>query len=296
MLLLAIGVVASAASGVPFPLMGIIFGELLDDLNSATCAQDASDTPASAFQGQVNDKIVTIVYVGIGAFCLIYIYTVCFSLFSRRLEARLRDTYLAALLRQDAAFFDTRQAGELTTRLNADVQAVQSGTSEKVGICIACTSFFLTSYIVAFVKVWKLAAMLLSLIPAFLLSAGIGSHFTQRFTTRMSTAIEGASSIASESLSHIAVVQAFGAGPRLEKKFAEKMAVAEKSGIKKAFVAAIQAGMLYFIAYSANGLAFWQGSKIIVESLSSPDSTTSIGEIYTVILLLVDGKSRYLSV
>jgi ABC-type multidrug transport system fused ATPase/permease subunit len=272
--------------------MGIIFGQLVDDLNTATCAQtDAANADPDAVQREVNDKVLMLVYMGIASFALIYLYTVCFSIFSRRLETRMRDTYLAALLRQDAEFFDSRQAGEITTRLNADVQAVQSGTSEKVGICIACVSFFLTAYIVSFIKVWKLAAMLLSLIPAFLLSAAICSRFTQKYATQMSESIEGASSIASESLSHIAVVQAFGAGPRLEKKFAEKMAAAEKFGIKKAFVAAVQAGLLYFIAYSANGLAFWQGSRMIVESIRSDDGDgTSMGEIYTVIFLLVDGK------
>ncbi|KAK0386953.1 hypothetical protein NLU13_5266 [Sarocladium strictum] len=288
-LLLAAGTICSAASGVPTPLMGIIFGQLVDDLNTATCAQeDASIADPDAVQRNVNKKVLILVYMGIATFCLIYLYTVSFSLFSRRLETRLRDTYLAALLRQDAEFFDSRQAGEMTTRLNADVQAVQSGTSEKVGICIACTSFFLTAYIVSFIKVWKLAAMLLSLIPAFLLSAAVCSAYTQKYAAKVSEAIEGASSIASESLSHIAVVQAFGAGPRLETKFAEKMASAERFGIKKAFAGAVQAGLLYFIAYSANGLAFWQGSRMIVESLRNDGSGTSMGEIYTVIFLLVD--------
>lgn len=288
--LLVTGAITAAASGTPFPLMGIIFGELLDDLNEATCAQSDSVTDADAVQDDVNAKVVQLVYIGVASFALIYIYTVCFSLFSRRLETRLRDTYLAALLRQDAAFFDSRQAGELSSRLNADVQAVQSGTSEKVGICIACTSFFLTAYIVAFIKVWRLAAMLLSLIPAFLLMAGVGSSLTSRFATAMGDAIASASSIAQESLSHIAVVQAFGAGPRLEQKFADKMLEAEKQGIKKSFTAAVQAGLLYFIAYSANGLAFWQGSKMIVDSLAGKGDV-SVGEIYTVIFLLVDGKS-----
>lgn len=282
------GVVAAVAAGVPAPLMGIIFGQLVDDLNTATCAQDGpTDRDPDTVQDAVNKKVVMLVYVAVIAFALIYVHTVSFSLFSRRLETRMRDAYLAALLRQDAEFFDSRQAGELTTRLNADVQAIQSGTSEKVGVCITCISFFFTAYIVSFIKVWKLAAMLLSLIPTFLLSASVSSHFTQKYTTSMSGAIEGASSIASESLSHISVVQAFGAGPRLEKKFAEKMALAEKFGIKKAFVAAVQAGWLYFVAYSANGLAFWQGSQMIVSSTQS-GSGTSMGEIYTVIFLLVD--------
>lgn len=268
--------------------MGIIFGQLLDDLNEATCDVDVRPGDAAEIQDAVNEKVLILVYIGIAAFFLIYIYVVSWAIFSRRLETRLRDRYFRTILRQDASFFDTRQAGELSSRLNADIQAVQSGTSEKAGVCIACLSFFLTAYIVSFTRNWKLACMLISLIPAFLLMAAVGSAFTQKFTMAMSDAIASASSIAQETLSHIAVVQAFGAGKRLEGKFASRAMEAQRQGIKKAFAAAVQAGTLYFIAFSANALAYWQGSREIAASLDN-DGGTSVGEIYTVIFLLVDG-------
>ncbi|KFH48303.1 Leptomycin B resistance protein-like protein [Hapsidospora chrysogenum ATCC 11550] len=286
-ILLLIGTLSAAASGVPFPLMGIIFGQLLDDLNEAACEVDARPGDAADIQDAVNQKVLILVYIGIAAFFLIYIYVVSWAIFSRRLETRLRDRYFRTLLRQDASFFDTRQAGELSSRLNADIQAVQSGTSEKVGVCIACLSFFLTAYIVSFTRNWKLACMLISLIPAFLLMAAVGSALTQKFTMAMSDAIASASSIAQETLSHIAVVQAFSAGKRLEDKFASRAMEAQRQGIKKAFAAAVQAGTLYFIAFSANALAYWQGSREIAASLDN-DGGTSVGEIYTVIFLLVD--------
>ncbi|KAL7823557.1 P-loop containing nucleoside triphosphate hydrolase protein [Trichoderma gracile] len=286
--LLVVGAISAAAAGVPFPLMGILFGELVDDLNTASCdSQVTTAADAARIQSSVDSKVLELTYIGIASFALIYIYIVCWSIFSRRLEARIRDRYFQALLRQDATFYDQRQAGELSSRLNADVQAVQSGTSEKVGICIACTSFFLTAYIVAFIKNWRLAAMLLSLIPAFFLMAGLGSKFAGKYTTAMSDAIGSASSIAQETLSNIAVVQAFGAGARLEAKFSSQMMTAQKKGIKKAFAAALQAGTLYFIAYAANALSFWQGSHQIVKTIADP-SGVSVGQIYTVIFLLVD--------
>lgn len=287
--LLVIGAISAAAAGVPFPLMGILFGQLVDDLNTASCdAKDTTAADAARIQDSVDSKVLELTYIGIASFALIYIYIVCWSIFSRRLEARIRDRYFQALLRQDATFYDQRQAGELSSRLNADVQAVQSGTSEKVGICIACTSFFLTAYIVAFIKNWRLAAMLLSLIPAFFLMAGLGSKFSGKYTTAVSDAIGSASSIAQETLSNIAVVQAFGAGARLEAKFSSHMMTAQRKGIKKAFAAAVQAGTLYFIAYAANALSFWQGSHQIVRTIADP-SGVSVGQIYTVIFLLVDG-------
>lgn len=285
--LLIFGTLCACGAGVPFPLMGILFGQVLDNLNQATCDLQTSKS-TSEIQSDVNRKVLILVYISIANFIVIYMYIVSWSIFSRRLEARIRDRYLQTLLHQDAVFYDRRQAGELTSRMNNDIQVIQAGTSEKVGICIACSSFFLSSYAVAFSRDYKLAAMLFFLIPAFLLMAAVASIFTRKYTSRMLGAIAAASSIAQEALSNIAVVQAFGAGPRLEAKFASTMMNAQKEGIKKACTVAIQAGALTFIAYAANGFAFWQGSRRIADSVEAGGDGVSVGRTYTVIFLIID--------
>ncbi|KAJ4507188.1 hypothetical protein HRR83_005914 [Exophiala dermatitidis] len=285
--LMLVGSICAAASGVPFPLMAILFGELVNDLNGAACVVDEAGD-ASSYQSAVDDKVIQLVYIAAIALVLIFVYVVCWSFLSQRLAHRLREQYFASLLRQDQAFIDQHQAGEVSSRLNGDIQAVQSGTCEKVGIFIASISFFIASYVVAFIKQAKLAGMLISLVPAFLLVAVIGGGFFQKFASRLSDGVTSASGIASEALSHIAVVKAFGAGPRLEKKFSEYLSVSRDNAIKKGIVAAIQAGMLYFIAYSANALAFWQGSHMVADLLSGKSGGSTVGEIYTVVFILVD--------
>ncbi|KAJ3958572.1 hypothetical protein N0V92_004845 [Colletotrichum tropicale] len=284
--LFVVGGITAAAAGVPFPLMGILFGQLIDDMNGATCTSGIGD--ADVYMDAVDDKVLQLVYISIGAFVLIYSYTTAWSMLSQRLAQRLREKYFQSLLRQEAGFFENRQAGEVSSRLNSDIQTIQTGTSEKVGIFIATISFFITAYVIGFIKYAKLAGMLVSLIPAFLLMSIICGGLVQRWTGTMSDGIAKASSIASEALSHVAVVQAFGAGPRLEAKFSSHMLVAQKEGIKKAVAAATQAGFLYFLAYSANALAYWQGSKAISESVAGRGDGTSVGDIYTVVFLIVD--------
>jgi ATP-binding cassette, subfamily B (MDR/TAP), member 1 len=269
--------------------MGILFGQLVDDMNGASCDTQAQQSTADV-QPIVNEKVLMLIYLTIANFVLTYIYTFSWSVVSQRLAQRLREKYFQSLLRQETSFFENRQAGEVSSRLNGDIQAIQTGTSEKVGMFIGTISFFLTAYIVGFIKEPKLAGMLISLLPAYLLLGMVGGAFVQRFSTRMSDAIAAASSVASEALSHVAVVQAFGAGKKLEEKFAGHMHEAQTHGIKKAGVAAVQAGMLYFIAFSANALAYWQGSILIGDSISGKGNTSSVGEIYTVVFLIVDGK------
>jgi len=258
--LLSVGALVSIAAGIPFPLLGILFGQLVDDLNAASCSE--SSNPSSISSG-VQGKVLLVVYVTIANFVLIYIHTGCWSLLGERLVRRLRRTYLDVLLRQEIAFFDTLPSGEVASRLDVDLQTIQTGTSEKVGICIASLSYFVTSYVVAFIKSAKLAGMLFSLVPAYLLMALVGGHFTKKYVGRVSDHVAAATAIASAGLSNMPLVQSLGASIRLEAVFSKHLALAEKSGIMKSFVASIQLGCLYFIAYSANALAFWQGSREI---------------------------------
>ncbi|TQN66391.1 ABC transporter 1 [Colletotrichum shisoi] len=289
--LVAFGTITAIGAGVPFPLMGIIFGQLVDNMNAATCAADGTATGVDpfAYEAAINQKVIQTAYVGVAALCLIYGYILSWSIISQRIAQRLRTKYVSALLRQPPSFFDKRAAaGEVSSRLHGDITAIQSGTSEKVGIVICSLSFFVTVFVIAFTKQPKLAGMLISMFPAFMLSSFVGGAYITRNVGRMTEAVGKASSIASEALSHISVVQAFGAGPRLEAKFADHMITARKAGMKKAAAAAVQAGLLYFIAYAGNALAFWQGSIRIADSMAGRGDGATVGEIYAVVYLLVD--------
>lgn len=287
MVILLVGLITAVASGVPFPIMSIVFGQLVDGLNTATC--EVSTGNAASQQSAIDSKILLIVYVGIAYFVLIYVYTLCLNLSGERLAQRLREKYFGAILRQDAAFFDRLPAGEVSSRITGDVSTIQQGTNEKVGIVINSVSFFVAAYVVAFIMVPKLAGMLVSLTPAYLLMALVGGYFVQKYFGQAMEGMSKASSIALEAFSNTTVVHAFSANVRLEGRFVEVLHPALAAGVKKSVAMAAQAGLLYFIAFSANGLAFWQGSRQVADSVEGIGGV-SVGAIFTVILILVDGE------
>ncbi|KAL1307031.1 hypothetical protein AAFC00_005656 [Neodothiora populina] len=284
---LLLGMLSSIAAGVPFPLIGIIFGQLLDDFNTASC-NTPDTTNSGTYQSDINSKILIIVYLAIAQFVLIYVHLLCWTMTGARLAQRLRERYLQNLVRQEPLFFDSLPPGEVASRLNTDIQTIRSGTSEKVGICLSSFSFFVTAYIVAFIKDYRLAAMLVSLVPAYFLMSFVGSHYIEKYSGLMSDHAATAASIASEALSNVVVVQAFGANARLEEKFSSALRASEREGIKKAMAVGIQSGVLYFVAYAANGLAFWQGSKRIANSLSQGSTGATVGAVFTVIFILIE--------
>ncbi|KAI0114772.1 putative ABC transporter [Daldinia grandis] len=287
--LLVIGTIASIASGIPFPLLGILFGQLLDDLNSATCAGEQTTSPED-YQSDVNQKVLLVMACALAQLALVYIFSVCWNLFGDRLAHRLRERYFRSLLRQEVSFFDKLPAGEVSSRLSADINVIKSGTSEKVGVYMGSLAMFITSYVVAFIKNAKLAGILVSLVPAFMLMSLVGGRFIGKFSGQASQHVASASSIALESLSNIMVVHAFRANNRLEKKFADELLMAKKNGVKKAIATAVQSGLLYFIAFSASGLAYWQGSKTIADVVAGREEGVTVGTTYTIIFLLVDAS------
>ena len=289
-LLIIAGTLFAAAAGVPFPLMGIIFGQLVDNFNGATCAAEGVTTTSPfEFESAINDKVIQTAYIGAIALVLIYGHLTCWNIISQRLAQRMRIRYVSSMLCQPPSVFDVRQAsGQVSSRLSGDITAIQAGTSEKVGNIITAISFFVTVMIIAFTKQARLAGMLMSMVPAFLISGFLGGRYLSKYMVQQNAEVASASSIASESLSHVTVVHAFGAAPRLEAKFSKHMASARRIGKKKSAVAAVQTGMLYFIAYAGNALAFWQGALLIARSVDQGNSSSTVGEIYAVVYLIVD--------
>ncbi|KAI1265654.1 P-loop containing nucleoside triphosphate hydrolase protein [Xylariaceae sp. FL1019] len=301
--LLVTGIITSIGAGIPFPILGILFGELVDNLNDATCAANDNTLRRRAdIQTEITQKVILVVATALAQWALIYIYSVCWNLFGERLAHRLREKYFRSLLRQEVSFFDKLPAGEVSSRLSADINNIKNGTSEKVGVYLGVLALFVTSYIIAFIKGARLAGILVSLVPAaFIMTIG-GGHYIGKYATCASEHIASASAIALESLSNVMVVHAFRANDRLEAKFAAKLKAAKSEGFKKSLAAAIQAGLLYFIAFAASGLAYWQGSLTIADVVGGRNQNVTVGSIYTIIFLLVDASivisqvSQYLQI
>ncbi|CAG8089105.1 unnamed protein product [Penicillium olsonii] len=281
-LLIAVGTFFAIAAGVPEPLLGIVLGQLINELNEVSCSATAYD-PSS-----VRTKVLYLIYITIFNFASIYIYASCWGLVSERIARRYRKAYFRSVVRQEAAFHDNLPSGQVISRLVSDIETLQSGTSEKVGIYLATLSYFVTAYVVAFIKVPIIAGILIAAIPCFFAMALVGGHLAARYGARVTKNVDLATSIASSSLSHLKIVHAFNAQKRLEDLFSSHLIHSRKDAVKKAAVHAGQMGTLFFIVYSCNALAYWKGAHMIADSVDGLSSGASIGAVYTVIFILID--------
>ena len=130
------------------PLMTIIFGTLAGTFSSFLNGTGSS----AAFNQKIGHLTLYFVYLAIGEFVTIYVSTVGFIYTGEHISGKIREQYLASILRQNIGYFDKLGAGEITTRITADTNLVQDGISEKVGLTLTAVATFITAYVIGYIK------------------------------------------------------------------------------------------------------------------------------------------------
>ncbi|KAF5594713.1 ATP-binding protein cassette subfamily B (MDR TAP) member 1 [Fusarium subglutinans] len=279
-LIILISALCAIAGGAALPLMTVVFGQLQGVFQDFFVNRTLT---SSAFNDKLVSFVLYFVYLGIGEFIVVYISTVGFIYTGEHLSAKIREHYLESCLRQNIGFFDQIGAGEVVTRITSDTNLIQDGISEKVSLTLAAVATFVSAFVIGFIKYWKLTLILFSTVVALLLNMGGGSSFILRYNRQSLEAYARGGSLADEVISSIRNAVAFGTQERLARQYDAHLKNAEYFGFRvKSAVACMIAGMM-FVLYLNYGLAFWQGSKMLV------DGETSLSNILTILMAVMIG-------
>ncbi|KAI7874137.1 p-glycoprotein [Lichtheimia hyalospora FSU 10163] len=257
-----ISMVLSIGVGAMQPVVIIIFGGMI---------QWNYDFEGASFTDVTHDLILIFVYMGTATLIAAYISQSTFIMTGESQARRIRELYVHSILRQDMGWFDKAEEGSLTTRLAADTQLIEDGISEKFGAFLHSLGAFITGFIVAFVKGWRLAVVILATMPILaVLGAAIG-YFITKFTSRVQDSYAGAGTIAEQAFSGIRTVYSFSLQERFDKMYAEKLVAARKVGVQRALVLGLGFAVCMLVLFATYGLAFWYGGKLVSESKMTGD-------------------------
>lgn len=237
----------------------------------------------SDFNSQLSHFTLYFIYLAIGEFATIYVCTVGFIYTGEHIAGKIREQYLAAILRQNIAFFDKLGAGEITTRITADTNLVQDGISEKIALTLTAVATFVTAFIIGFIKYWKLTLILTSTVFAITAVMAVGSTFIIRYNKQSLASYALGGTVAEEVISSIRNATAFSTQDKLARQYDAHLTEAEKWGLKLKVVLAIMISAMMGIMYLNYGLAFWMGSIYIV------DGQTSLSSVLTITLAIMIG-------
>lgn len=268
---LVVAVVCAIAAGVPLPIIGVIFGHIINTF------------PPS--KSQLATSIGELLGVGGAYFVVTAAYSICWGLTGERISRHIREALVERLLGLDQTYFDV-QDPNVTNLLTEKIEVIQMGTSEKVGIFIQSISYFVAAFIVGFILNAKLTGILFAaVVPLMTIIVMVGSHWVSKYSKKASEYAESASKVAESAISAVKVVQAFGMAPTLTNEHMKLLHSSASYALRKSAAAAVMLGAVYFTAYAANGLAFYEGSRIAKE-----DGGSKAGTVYAVVFLILDAS------
>ena len=158
---------------------------------------------------------------------------------------KIREHYLAAIMRQNIAFFDKLGAGEITTRITSDTNLVQDGISQKIGLTLTAFATFVTAFVIGFIKYWRLTLILTSSMFAIVFIMGGGSTFIIKNNKKSLASYALGGTIAEEVISSIRNTTAFSTQDKLARQYDVHLTEAEKYGFKvKRTLAVMIAGLM----------------------------------------------------
>ena len=260
-------------------ILQVIFGQLTGTFSGSV---NGTLSPAS-FSASLDHFTLYFIYLAVAEFVTIYICTVGFIYTGEHISSKIREQYLAAILRQNIAFFDKLGAGEITTRITADTNLVQDGLSEKVGLTLTAIATFVTAFVIGFVKYWKLTLILSSTVWSIVLIMGIGSRFIVKYNKQSLTSYALGGSVAEEVISSIRNATAFSTQKKLARQYDAHLAEAEKWGLRLKLTLAMMIGAMFCIIYLNYGLSFWQGSRYLVAG------EITLSQVLTIMLSIMIG-------
>ncbi|KAL8659085.1 MAG: hypothetical protein Q9226_000613 [Calogaya cf. arnoldii] len=271
LIIVVISALAAIGGGAVMPLMTVLFGQLAGVFQNFLMGTLST----SDFKSELARFTLYFVYLAIGEFVLIYVCTVGFIYSGEHITQKIREQYLAAILRQNIAFFDKLGAGEITTRITADTNLVQDGISEKIALTLTAVATFFTAFVIAFIKYWKLTLILSSTVFAITAIMGGGSSFIIKYNKQSLESYALGGTVAEEVISSIRNATAFSTQDKLARQYDKHLTEAEKWGLKLKIALAIMIAGMFCVIYLNYGLSFWQGSRYLVAGeMNLPDVLT----------------------
>lgn len=195
------------------------------------------------------------------------------------IDAKLILGYYKHLLHLPQRFFDTMQIGEITSRIN-DAVKIRSFINEVAIDMIVNIFIVIFSFALMFTYYWKLALVILLVIPFYALIYFILNKFNKKVERKiMENAAELQTQLV-ESITHVRTVKEFGieefSNIKTENRFVKLLFSTYKSGLNSIFGGT----STQFLASIFTVILMWVGAGFVIDRVITP------GELFSFYALI----------
>jgi len=255
------GVFGAAVMGLLFPIFALALASLIGGFYGFGGSEDGVMTQEEKDYITSNTQKWSLVYMGMGFAALFgaIIQSYSFNYMGQRLAQRVRVLMMAALLRQEVGFFDkeSNSSGALTSRLSSDAMAVRGQFGDTMGLLVQNLTTLAAGLIIAGINSWRMMLVVLSCIPILAIATTIQTKVMVAQSGEEDQLFAGANQTASEAVTSIRTVVAFGMQDSVSDLYDRKLRVPTKKSTKQANIGGLGLGFSQFTLFSIYALAFW---------------------------------------
>lgn len=221
-LIFFIGCLAGVANGAVYPILAYLFSTSFSDISSAT----------NGGLNQVRELAYTFMVVGVYALVMAFLQAGCLEYVAIRASRSFRTQWFSALLRQDSAFYDVYDVAGLAASVGPDSNKFHRGIGRKFGEGVQFFSTFVGGLIYAFYSSWRVALVIMAVLPLVSAAALGVLHVNQNVGSRASKAYSKAGSVAYSTVSAIKTVLSLNAITKMIEQYKEATLDAYRHSVK----------------------------------------------------------------
>ena len=275
---LVFAIIGSIGAGISMPIMSYFTSDVYSDVGNTSESITAEDIALmrEAVEDTMEDQIKKQLICGAVSFVCNFL-SVCFwSLIGNRCCYNLKKKYFTTILAQEQGWFDSNNAFEFATKVQAQLEQVEQGIGDKVGLVITMVSQCIVGFIFAFIASWKLTLVMLCVAPVILFFTMFLMLALRKGIVLARKTWETAGGIAEEMLYNIKTVASFANFEYELKRFYEKVEIVWNIDLINSCKLGFSVGFIIFFLNLCIFIAFIYGRTLIKK-----DYNTNKGRDFT---------------
>ncbi|KAL8095593.1 hypothetical protein AgCh_036855 [Apium graveolens] len=189
---------------------------------------------------------------------------------SQRQAARIRLSFLRAVLRQDIGAFDTDlTSGKITSGISNHMTLIQDAIGEKLGHFLSCFATFFSGVVIALISSWEVSLLSLLVVPLILI---IGATYTKKMSVisaAKTSFLSETTAMVQQTISQIKTVYAFVGENSAVKSFTEQLERQLVLSRGEALIKGVGTGMFQTVTFCSWSLIVWVGAVVVAARRST---------------------------
>ena len=231
-------------------------------------------------------KIITLAVVGfvstITLGIMYYFEAMMLSRVGNRIVYKIREEVIIHIQKFSHSQFNEVPIGKLVTRVTSDVTTLYE-LYTNILISLLRNIFTIAGVFVAmFVLNWRLALIMLAIVPVIALFAFIFQYFSRKAHRKVRDNVSNMNAFLSENISGIKLTQVFNEETKKYGEFKKNNGKLRRSLVNEIFVFGIFRPSIYVLYVVSTILVFWFGGKLVMGPLNDyVGGTMTVGLLYS---------------